>query len=536
VTQRTRPGPEITYSEYDRAGRLTTIEYPSSTSTVTIGYDGAGRRTLLSNAKATATLHFDNAGRLDTVTQSITGGPVDLVTSYTYDALDRLETMTYPSGQVLTYGWDNRNWLTSLTGEDGSAVEYLHALTYHASGAPDVVTFANGVVTDYGIDVRNRLHDIVTTGPAPTFATLADVDYVYDDASNIKEWNNTATPARTRQFQYDNLNRLESATSTGLWGNLSFTYDALGNRLTQTWDGDVTTYIYDHATNRLTDLAGAQLGAFTYDAVGRVKTEARNSAGEEIFSDGFESGNTDVWGSGIGPAGTLIYTFNNADQLEQIEEAGQLLGVYAYDGDGLRVKATTNGETVYYFRDQSGNTIAEYDTAGELIANYLYAGGRQVAKAEPDGIAGYNISYFHPDHLGSAMVITDDSGIATWTGDYRPFGEPVSSAGTPDRYRFTGHELDTATDLTYAKARYYNARLGRFLSVDPVGGSVGSPQSWNRYAYVRNNPLNFIDPDGRLQRKKNGELKEQTLGTGSATHKGSPGREYKVSSTSSRAT
>jgi YD repeat-containing protein len=133
VTQRTRPGPEITYSEYDRAGRLTTIEYPSSTSTVTIGYDGAGRRTLLSNAKATATLHFDNAGRLDTVTQSITGGPVDLVTSYTYDALDRLETMTYPSGQVLTYGWDNRNWLTSLTGEDGSAVEYLHALTYHAS-------------------------------------------------------------------------------------------------------------------------------------------------------------------------------------------------------------------------------------------------------------------------------------------------------------------------------------------------------------------------------------------------------------------
>jgi len=203
-------------------------------------------------------------------------------------------------------------------------------------------------VTDYGIDVRNRVDGIVTTGPGP--ATLAHVDYVYDDASNIKEWNNDAAPARTRNFDYDQLNRLTSATSTGLWGNLSFTYDALGNRLTQTWDGDVTTYIYDHATNRLTDLAGAQLGAFTYDAVGRIKTEARNSAGDEIFSDGFESGTIDVWGSGIGPAGTLNYTFNNADQLEQVEEAGQLLGVYAYDGDGLRVKATTNGETVYYFQ------------------------------------------------------------------------------------------------------------------------------------------------------------------------------------------
>ena len=56
----------------------------------------------------------------------------------------------------------------------------------------------------------------------------------------------------------------------------------------------------------------------------------------------------------------------------------------------------------------------------------------------------------------------------------------------------------------------------------------GNDSSWNRYAYVRNNPLIFIDPDGRLQRKNNGELKEQTLGTGTATHKGSPGREYKV--------
>jgi RHS repeat-associated protein len=331
------------------------------------------------------------------------------------------------------------------------------------------------------------------------------VDYVYDDASNIKEWNNDAAPARTRSFDYDELNRLESATSTGLWGNLSFTYDDLGNRLTQTWDGDVTTYVYDFSTNQLTGLTGAQLGAFTYDAVGRVKTEARNSAGDEIFSDGFESGTIDVWGSGVGPVGTLVYTFNNADQLEQVEEAGQLLGVYAYDGDGLRVSKTAAGETVYYFRDPSGNTIAEYDTAGELIVNYLYAGGRQVAKAEPDGASGYNISYFHPDHLGSAMVITDDDGVVTWQGDYRPFGEPVSSAGTADRYRFTGHELDTATDLTYAKARYYNARLGRFLSVDPMGGSTTSSQSWNQYAYVQNSPVTLLDPNGET-------VKEAILG------------------------
>jgi RHS repeat-associated protein len=85
----------------------------------------------------------------------------------------------------------------------------------------------------------------------------------------------------------------------------------------------------------------------------------------------------------------------------------------------------------------------------------------------------------------------------TWQGDYYPFGEPFSSNGTPDRYRFTQHELDPATDLIYAKARYYHPRIGRFLTVDPVGGRPGSSQSWNRYTYVLNNPLRWIDPFGK---------------------------------------
>ena len=219
----------------------------------------------------------------------------------------------------------------------------------------------------------------------------------------------------------------------------------------------------------------------------------------QIFADGFESGDTSAWGGAASPPGTLVYTFNAADQLLEVEDAGQALGVYAYDGDGLRVSATSGGETVFYLRNEAGDTLAEYDGGGQLIAEYLYANGRQIGKVEPDGAGGDKVSTFHPDHLGTAMLITNDIGVVTWRGEYEPFGEPVTSTGTPDRYRFTQHELDTETNLVYAKARYYHPRIGRFLSVDPVGGNQEQPQTWNRYAYTLGNPLRLIDSNGTVE-------------------------------------
>lgn len=489
VTRRTRPGPEITIYGHDRAGRLTEISYPGDAGTVTMDYDQASRRTLLTNISASSASTYDDAGRLEMVTQSIVGGPQGNTTTYTYDTLDRLETITYPSGRVLTYWWDDRNWLVSLTGEDGSGVAYLPSITYHKTGTPDLVTFANGVTTDHQIDERNRLTGIVTPG-------LTNIGIEYDYASNVETWTDHLLHSKSRSYGYDRLDRLTSATAAEMWGSLGFTYDELGNRETRTLNGETTINAYDHTKNRLISLSGAETGAFTYDNAGRLETEERWAPGE-IFSDGFESGDTNAWDEGGAiSAATLIYTFNSADQLTRIERAGQTLGQYTFDGDGLRVSKTVDGQTVYYLRDPSGNTLAEFDQASTLLAEYLYAGGRQVAKVAPDGVGGDDVSYFHPDNLGTALHITDGSGAITWSGDYYPFGEEYSSSGTPDRYRFTQHELDPGTALIYAKARYYHPRIGRFLSVDPVGGEVGSSQSWNRYAYVLNNPVNEVDPTG----------------------------------------
>jgi RHS repeat-associated protein len=111
----------------------------------------------------------------------------------------------------------------------------------------------------------------------------------------------------------------------------------------------------------------------------------------------------------------------------------------------------------------------------------------------------------HVDHLGSTRYTTlalEDgvpaSGSALTRHKFFPFGEEITPLVDDTTKMFTGHERDSETGLDYMLARYYGSSLGRYLSTDPVSDSVSSaaPQTWNRYSYVRNNPLSRIDPNG----------------------------------------
>ena len=107
------------------------------------------------------------------------------------------------------------------------------------------------------------------------------------------------------------------------------------------------------------------------------------------------------------------------------------------------------------------------------------------------------IEYVHSDAIGSVRLVTDANGQVVQRYDYLPFGEPWGSAGLETR-RFGGKERDVETGLDYFGARYYASRNGRFTTVDPghVNGDIFDPQSWNGYAYARNNPLKYTDPTG----------------------------------------
>jgi peptidoglycan L-alanyl-D-glutamate endopeptidase CwlK len=123
----------------------------------------------------------------------------------------------------------------------------------------------------------------------------------------------------------------------------------------------------------------------------------------------------------------------------------------------------------------------------------------------PSGPTWVN-TFHHRDHLGSLRVTTDAAGWMLSGHDFYPFGMEVAesgqAAGGPSRMKFTGHERDDLTGLDYMKARYSGWFQASFLIPDPANDvNPRNPQSWNRYAYVRNNPMNLVDPEG-LEGKK----------------------------------
>jgi RHS repeat-associated protein len=122
-------------------------------------------------------------------------------------------------------------------------------------------------------------------------------------------------------------------------------------------------------------------------------------------------------------------------------------------------------------------------------------------------VAADVVKYYHLDGLGNVRAITDQNKVVVERHDYLPFGEecltgpcaanPGAGAGQPRK--FTGKERDAETGLDYFGARYYRANTGRFTTVDPVynwNANLLDPQRWNRYAYGRNNPLRYVDPNG----------------------------------------
>ncbi len=141
-----------------------------------------------------------------------------------------------------------------------------------------------------------------------------------------------------------------------------------------------------------------------------------------------------------------------------------------------------------------------------------------------------------PDPAGTPLAMTDQGGTVVWRAVYKPFGEEQSITGTVENNeKFVGKEKDKETGLYYFGARYMEAKVGRFISPDPVGPvdprtsktnyeMLANPQKLNRYAYSLNNPYKYFDPDGRLTvyiwsyRGKNDAWGHASLTLESGTH------------------
>ncbi len=155
---------------------------------------------------------------------------------------------------------------------------------------------------------------------------------------------------------------------------------------------------------------------------------------------------------------------------------------------GRRNSKDSYGDITQYLHD-GGNIIAEYDAQLNLLHKIIYTPGIDQPIAF---IRGNDKYFYHTDELGSVVGLSDASGTLVEQYQYGPFGanNEVSQLGNPLRY--TARRFDEDSGLYYYRARYYSTELGRFLQPDPLGYADGL----NIYAYVGNDPLNFVDPSG----------------------------------------
>ncbi|MEW6618527.1 MAG: RHS repeat-associated core domain-containing protein [bacterium] len=126
--------------------------------------------------------------------------------------------------------------------------------------------------------------------------------------------------------------------------------------------------------------------------------------------------------------------------------------------------------------------------------SYIYANDELVARVDKKPAQSEKVYYYHNDYLGSTRVMTDSMGEIVWSSDYLPFGELINTEGKiENNFTFTGKEYDEATGLYYFGARYYDPRVGRFITKDPYTGNVYFPPNLHKYIYCYNDPINWID-------------------------------------------
>jgi RHS repeat-associated protein len=195
------------------------------------------------------------------------------------------------------------------------------------------------------------------------------------------------------------------------------------------------------------------------------------------------------------------YTYNDANQISKVKNCTTqtLIAEYIYDADGNRIikKEYQNGtlNNTVYAPDKSYETKKIVQGGVTQNTSYYYVNDELLARKNPDGTK----TFYQNDHLGSASLLTNQTGAVVEQTTYFPYGA-IRSGGNQSKYLYTGKELDTETGLNYYGARYYNSHLQRFSQPDTLLPNVYDPQQLNRYSYTRNNPLKYTDPSGHCFR------------------------------------
>lgn len=526
----------ITYTyEFDR---VTAINHPVFTDNdvrYTYGAPGAehnaaGRVTKIEDAGGEVTREYGPLGEITEETRTLPGpGPHvrTFTTAYRYDSFNRMLSLTYPDGERLSYTYDSGGRVSAADGtKNGFGYAYVRSLTYDKFGDRAALELGNGTRTSftYGAEDR-RLATLTST--LPTGSAFQNLAYAYDANGNLTgQKNDTRLPAETpklggpteHSYTYDNLNRLTGATGSFRFMEnktdrytYSTSYDTIGNITAKDQHHGIVVgggheqvqknttyeqaYTYGAARPHAPSVMGRQ--TLTYDADGNLTDSVSSAPGKPRRQQIWDEENR---------LACVHDTSKNQDQAQHpssCNQPGKPPSVrFTYDDQGTRIVKDGAQTTLYPNQFYTARNQTEF--------KHVYAGGVRIATktSKPGDAYEKDQFFFHGDHLGSANFGTDGSGRLAEHLDYFPSGEVWvdEHPGEKDPYGFTGKELDPETGYTYHGARYYDPRGGMWESTDPAlteyldGGSnegVHQPSNLQLYGYGYQNPLRYVDADGR---------------------------------------
>jgi RHS repeat-associated protein len=389
---------------------------------------------------------------------------------YAYDNNGNRTRLTDPDNRITTYHYDGINRITSVVTDSG-----VTSYSYFRDGRIKRIGYPNAIEATYSYDPSGRVASIINE---QNNALVSEYHYQYDINGNRTEQRETnGGQEEITTYQYDDLNRLTQVD----YPNLSavYTYDAAYNRSTEVHTDLATdvqvlnrTYHYDER-NQLDSIddhlnASASI-SYAYDANGNQISKTVDGVASEF-----------IW--------------DNRDHLRSVVQGGSTVGQFLYDAQGLRIeKVGDRGTERYTYDDQS--VLIQSDDNNTTIATYRYGPDRLLSlRHNSEGL-----QFYLTDALNSVVNLANADGNVQARYQYDAWGNKRSEIGNSwNRFAFTGYEEDTESGLLYAKARFYDADTGRFLSQDPWEGEQMTAPSLHKYLYAYQNPTVYVDKTGQF--------------------------------------
>jgi RHS repeat-associated protein len=449
--------------EYDLLGRLIKRTDPDGISEFIFDNKPSGIG-LLSSASSyngyLYELNYDKFGRKTYEKETIDSDVYSF--SYTYDTLNRIKELGYPSGYKINHSYDSNGYLTKISDTKTNKILWK-ANNYNVNNQIDDQQYGNGIITKKYYDQVNQ--DLIKIYSSNNNNIFQELNYRYDILGNLIERGNNILK-RQESFSYDQLNRLIKSKIAAK-DSVEVNYDVLGNIV---YKSDVGYYTYGSQNNGPHRLLSVTQTAVRCIPSLSIKTRFNSyNKVKEISNDSVK-----------------VDIFYNAGQQRSMQKM--------YQDEALVRKKIYAGRL--YEKEFKNNVVKE--------VNYIFGPEGVVATVDSYNAVIQTTNYWHKDHLGSLVLITNDSAKVAFEANFDAWGKRTDakyakisdSLALAFERGFTGHEHYNLFEIIDMNGRLYDPILGRFLSPDPFIQDFSNLQNFNRYSYVLNNPLSYTDPSG----------------------------------------